>query len=104
MIYLVYIAVDRDRCDNWLTYMRDSHIQDVLDTGCFTSATLMADPDRDTETRRAFRAQYHAPSQAALDRYLSDHAPALKKDHTDRFAGSVDAHRDILPVIREYTT
>lgn len=98
MLYIVFISVDNDVHEDWYLWMRDVHVGDVLDTGCFYDAIVARDVDADTETRTAYRILYRAYSESAFRRYEAEHAPALKADHANRYAGRVEARRDILPI------
>ena len=66
MLYVVYIAIDNDRNDEWFRYMRDEHLGDVLATGCFSDVTMARDFDADTAERTAYRIIYRAKSRSAL--------------------------------------
>ena len=35
-IYAVTVQIQLSHHDEWLAYMKGGHIQDVLDTGCFS--------------------------------------------------------------------
>lgn len=99
MLYIVHIAVDNDRNEEWFRYMRDEHLQDVLDTGCFYDVTMVRDPDADTAQRTAYRMLYRACSAAAYEQYRAEHAADLQADHTARFGDCIRADRELLPII-----
>ena len=103
MLYVVFVAIDRDLADDWAAWMRDTHIPDVLETGCFADALMVRDEATDSEARLGFRFMYRAHDAAALQRYQADHAAALQADHTTRYAGSFDARRELLPVVATFT-
>ena len=102
MLYTVYIAIDADRAEEWEEWMRQVHVPDVIDTGCFDHATLARDDGRDDAQRQAYRVVYRARSEEAFDDYQEKHAPALQQEHTLRYAGAFEATRDILPVLCEF--
>ena len=101
MLYLVTMHVDREREREWLDWMVGRHVPAVLATGAFTGATVTADPAEDSPTRSGYRILYRARSRAALDRYVSEHAPALRREHNERFGGAFDATRDVLEVVAD---
>ena len=45
---------------------------------------------------------YIAPDQETLDHYQANFAPALQKDHTDRFLGKFAAFRTTLSVVKSF--
>ena len=99
MLYIVHIAVDRDRAEQWTAWMRDTHLADLLATECFASATLTRDEAADTDSRLGFSTFYLANNPAALKRYIDAHAARLRDDHLALFGGAVSATRQELPVI-----
>ncbi|MFW5968925.1 MAG: DUF4286 family protein [Persicimonas sp.] len=102
MLYIVYIAVDRDRIEEWERWMRRVHVPDVLETGCFSDATMARDAGRDTDERAAYRIVYRAHSKEAFEEYQSEHAAALQEEHTERYAGAFEASRDLLDVVERF--
>lgn len=100
LLYQVTVMIQHPREAEWRTWMIDQHIQDVLDTGYFEEATIykqLQPPPPEGST--TYCISYRCPSQDALEDYLNDAAPALQKDHTDRFQGHFSASRVILETI-----
>lgn len=100
ILYTVYLEVARERADEWHTWMADVHVPEVLETGCFHNAWMCR--DEDSETHIGWRILYLAKSAEVFATYEADHAPALKKDHTDRYGSDVRARRDIVTVAHAY--
>ncbi|MGH7583979.1 MAG: DUF4286 family protein [Gemmatimonadales bacterium] len=69
-------------------WMRNTHIPDVLATGCFIGAHFDRDDGR-------FRTSYHAAGRADLDRYLAEHAARLRDEFARRFPTGVAVSREI---------
>lgn len=109
MMYVVSIAVDVDRADEWEAWMRSVHVPDVMETGCFAEAVLARDaahvaagsPDA---LRRAYRVQYRAHDHAALEQYQAEHATRLQAEHTERYAGAFQASRNLYPIVERWST
>jgi hypothetical protein len=95
IIYSVTITVEAAIEREWLDWMRQVHVPDVLRTGCFRKATIyrLVEPKSDEPT---FVIQYQCASIAEYRRYRDDFAPALQKEHSDRFSGRFRAARQIL--------
>jgi hypothetical protein len=82
------------RVDDALAYdyerfMIETHIPDVVRTGCFLHARL------DQGGEGQYRTAYQAASQAEVDRYLADFAPALREHMTARFPTGVTLSRRV---------
>ena len=99
MMYIVSVLVERERASAWRDWMRQDHIPQVLQTGCFVGATFARDVSADTATHEAHRTFYLAHDADALARYTREHGPALRADHEARFAGAAQASREVLEVL-----
>lgn len=78
------------------TYMRETHIREVLDTGCFVAAQFASDADG------RYRTTYVAGDQAQLDRYLELHAQRLRADFAEHFPSGVTVSREVWRVVEEW--
>lgn len=96
--YIVSVAVDRERAEEWAAWMADVHIPEVVATGRFEGAWMSPDAARDTEARQAWRMVYLVKSQQDFDAYQRDDAPALQADHVRLFGGVASASREVLPI------
>lgn len=95
--YSVTITLDKDVEQDWIAWMRETHIPEVMATGCFKDARLtrLLDPAPEKGTA-TFNVQYSVENIGVYKRYQDDHAPALQKAHTDRFEGKFVAFRTLL--------
>ena len=96
IIYNVTVKVDPEIESEWLTWMKEHHIPDVMKTGCFTAYAInkLKYPVEDEGSTYAF--QYSCKTMEDLERYHSNFARKLQKDHTDRYANRFVAFRTIL--------
>ena len=73
------------------------HVPDVLATGFFTKAHWFRVLDPPPPMGRvSYQIHYESPSVECYRRYVETKAPALQKDHTDRYAGRFSASRALL--------
>jgi hypothetical protein len=70
-------------------YMRERHIPDLLETGCFGAARF------ERAEGRLYRASYHAASRGELERYLAEHADRLRGDVGRHFPEGLSASRRV---------
>lgn len=89
VVYEVTARVDDALAYDYERFMIETHIPDVVRTGCFLHARLHQGGEGQ------FRAAYHAASQTEVDRYLADFAPALREHMTTRFPTGVTLSRRI---------
>ena len=93
-IYNVTINIDESVHQEWLQWMKEKHIIDVLKTGCFTAARVLkvlADDEGVT-----YSVQYDFDNMEIYDKYCAEFAPALQKEHMDRYSNKFVAHRTLL--------
>jgi hypothetical protein len=92
-VYEVIASVKSDRAAEWHAWIVP-HMQEVVDTGCFDSASLERIID-ETTSDVLFRVRYQSPSMDLVDRYIADHAPALRAAGIERFGDDVSTRRTI---------
>jgi hypothetical protein len=95
--YNVTVIIEPDVHDEWLKWMKESHIPDVLETGCFIEnkfARLLSPNDGNL----TYSIQYTCNSITEFENYQNNFAPALQKDHTSRFEGKFVAFRTVLQI------
>ena len=98
IIYNVTVNIDDEVHDEWLKWMREVHIHDVMGTGLFLENKICK-VLMEEEAGITYSIQYTCKSMNEYDKYREVHAPALQKLHTDKFAGKFVAFRTLLEVL-----
>ncbi|HEY7505296.1 MAG TPA: DUF4286 family protein [Gemmatimonadales bacterium] len=94
--YEVTSVVEESLAGRFEQYMRETHIPDVLATGCFQSAVFArSSPGR-------YRTGYIARTQADLDRYLETHTARLRVDFAAHFPKGVSLAREIWVAVQRW--
>lgn len=101
ILYNVTVSVDESVHQDWLQWMREVHIPEVLATGCFSEGRLSRIVAEE-EGGVTFSVMYLSPSQELYDEYQEKHAPKLQGDHSRRYQGKFAAFRTILNVVEEF--
>ena len=86
--YEVTAVVEPRLVDAYVEYMRESHIAEVLATGCFVGAVF------ECADECTFRARYQAES-GALDGYLSHHTARLREAFAGHFPAGIRFSRAV---------
>ena len=97
IIYNVTVNIDDSVQDEWLQWMKETHIPDVINTGMFSEAKLsriLAESEGGT----SFSIQYLCESMDVLEQYQRTFAPALQAEHNERYGGKFAAFRTLLEV------
>lgn len=101
ILYNVTLSIDPAISEDWLEWMRSKHIPDVMATGCFVESRLSR-VHGEEEGGVTYSVMYLSPNQEKIDEYREIHAPALQKDHSERYSGRFAAFRTLLSVIEEF--
>lgn len=98
ILYNVTVSIDPDVHDEWLRWMKEVHIPDVMATGLFIEnkiARILAEE----EGGKAYSIQYLLHSMDDYETYQKEHAPKLQAEHSQRYDGKFGAFRTLLHVI-----
>jgi hypothetical protein len=101
ILYNVTVSIDESAEKEWLNWMRSKHIPDVINTGCFTEARLSR-IHAEEHGGLAYAISYVAINQEKFDEYQSNHAPALQREHTERYTGRFAAFRTMMTIVEEF--
>ena len=98
IIYSVTVNINKSVEDDWLRWMKEKHIPDVMNTGCFVSyrITRLLSPESYDPDSTTYNIQYTLESLGKLREYQHLYAPPLQKEHEERYAGKFHAFRTIL--------
>ena len=94
-IYSVTITIETGAEQEWLKFMQQKHIADVLKTGYFTSAYMRKAVNEDNAAFVTYNIEYTANSMEAYTQYQQLEAARLQKDVADRFSGKFTAQRTV---------
>jgi hypothetical protein len=95
IIYSVTIVIEASIESEWVDWMNKIHVSDVLRTGCFTECRIYKILASGGE-ELSYVMQYQCRSVEEYHRYRDNFAPALQKEHSDRFAGKFRGSRQLL--------
>lgn len=100
IIYNVTVNIDNAVADEWLKWMQEIHIPDVMATGLFLENHIyrvLADEDSGGMT---YAIQYLCKDIDTYDRYKNEFAPALQADVARKYADKFVAFRTLLEVVK----
>jgi hypothetical protein len=102
IIYNVTINVDESIHLDWLKWMQNKHINEVLATGLFTQAKLVKVLVEEEMGGTTYAVQYFTDSKSKLDDYYHNHAPRLRQEGLQLFGDKMLAFRTELEVMEEF--
>ena len=99
IIYNVTVKIDSDIEKDWLHWMQEEHIPDVLATGCFLGHEILRLRYPKDDEGSTFAIRYECADMAVLEKYHREHASRLQADHRDRYGHKAVAFRTILETL-----
>jgi hypothetical protein len=100
IIYNVTIKVEQHIADQWLQWMLDVHVPEVMQTKCFVDYKVVRLLDIDDTEGPTYAVQYHADSKADYNRYIELYAPMLRSKTIDKWGDRFIAFRSVMQVVK----
>ena len=101
IIYNVTVSVEESIKQDWLIWMQDVHIPEVMATGVFLKSQInrvIVQGDSDN----TFAIAYSCESMKDLHQYQVKFASNLQKKHVNRYGDKAVAFRTLMEVIQEF--
>ena len=98
LLYNVTIIIEDSAVEEWLQFMNESHIPEVMATGKFVSNRLLKILDSPNEGV-TFCSQYVVENLIDYEDYQQNFAPALQADLQQKFENKFVAFRSLMEFI-----
>lgn len=102
ILYNVTVSIDVAVHEEWLAWMRKTHIPEVMATGYFTQSRITKVLTGEEEGGKTYSIQYLCSSMEDYEEYQQNSAPALQQDHNAKYGAHTAAFRTLLNVIEEF--
>ena len=102
ILYNVTINIHESVHDQWMQWMQQKHINDVLATGKFSSARLVKVLVEEEMGGVTYAIQYTTDSMETLQNYYKEDAPRLREDGAQLFGDKMLAFRTELQLVAEF--
>lgn len=99
IVYNVTIKVEHEIADNWVEWMKGTHIPELLQTGLFTDTRLCILLEQEEGDGATFVAQYYCNSMTEYNRYIDEYATIMRERSFKAFGGKFVAFRTVMEVI-----
>ncbi len=98
LLYNVTLIIDESAAEEWLQWMKEVHIPEVMATGKFVSNRLLKVVDSPNEGI-TYCAQYIAETVEDYQDYQANFAPALQVQLQTKFANKHVAFRSLMEFV-----
>ncbi len=99
LVYNVTVSISKEIEGKWVSWMKETHIPEVLETGCFYEFKFMRLSEGNQGPDPTYAIQYFCSDPSDLERYRLNYAEELQTKHKDLFEGQFAAFRTVLEII-----
>lgn len=85
--------------DEWLAWMQEIHIPEVVATGCFTHHRMVRVLEVDETEGPTYAVQYFTDTLEMYQSYLAKYAPALRKNSINKWGNACISFRSLMEVV-----
>lgn len=101
LIYNVTINIDDSVHDQWLDWMKDKHVPDMLATGKFSHAKMVKVLVEEDMGGITYSIQYTTQDRTTLEAYYKEDADRLRAEAQKMFPNKFVAFRTELEVVSQ---
>lgn len=98
-LYNVTVKVDYSIQEQWVLWMKNEHIPEVMSTECFVDYTFAKLLDIDDTEGPTFSCQYKAASKADYNRYIELYSTTLRQAGLDKWGNKCIGFRSLMQVV-----
>ena len=98
-VYNVTIKIQDAIKEEWLAWLKEEHIPEVIGTGCFKQATILRLLEIDDTEGPTYAIQYQAESKALYNQYIEKFAGIMRQISFDRWGDKFIAFRSVMQVV-----
>lgn len=98
IIYNITINVDEQVHDKWLEWVRNVHIPQVIDTGCFERSRLLRIHAFE-QGGLTYAVQFEARDMESYNRFQSEFSKTIDLCLDPRFSGAAQTIKTVLEVV-----
>jgi|SRR5690606_641184 len=99
VIYNVTIKVKPEVADQWLGWMKEEHLSQMLATGLFVNHRMARLLDQEEDEGITFVVQYECKSLDDYEAYLSNFADEMRQKGLTKFGDQFIAFRTLMEII-----
>jgi hypothetical protein len=97
-IYNVTVNINDDVHTEWLSWMKEVHMPEVMKTGYFIDCQILKVMSAQ-DTGNTYSVQYKFLEIEDIENYQNNDAPRLQKEHSEKYKDKFVAFRTVLKVV-----
>lgn len=99
ILYNLTINIDNSVAEDWLHWMTEEHIPEVMATGYFLKNQIGRLLDEINNGGTTYAVQYICRNLEDLEEYQRDHAPKLQAKHAERYQDKFVLFVSLLEIV-----
>ncbi|MET0462502.1 MAG: DUF4286 family protein [Chitinophagaceae bacterium] len=99
IIYNVTTKVAHAIAEKWLQWMNEEFIQRMIDTGCFTGATILRLIEVDETEGPTYAVQYNSPTTEDYNLFIQKHSERMSRIANGKWGNNIISFRSVLQVV-----
>ena len=100
IIYNVTVKVEQQIAEQWLQWLLEEHIPDIMQTGCFFDYKVVRLLEVDDKEGPTYAIQYAARSKADYNRYIEIYSSEMRKRSLEKWREQFVAFRSVMEVVQ----
>jgi Domain of unknown function (DUF4286) len=99
ILYNVTIKVHSSIHNEWLQWLKEEHINEVMETNCFTSHKILRLLEIDEAEGPTYAIQYFAESKALYNLYIEKFASEMRNRSFAKWGDKFIAFRSVMQIV-----
>jgi len=99
LIYNVTTIIDHSIHQDWVEWMKNKHIPEVMNTRCFSKFQFVQLLETDERDGFTYATQYYAENNEDYQRYIDKFASELRQDAFNTWGNKFAGFRSLMQVV-----
>ncbi len=99
ILYNVTINIEKDVEEEWIQWMKDFHIPNVMATGIFQENKIFKILHETEDNTVNYSIQYFTDSMEKIETYQTQHAPKLQAEVKGKYRDKLVSFRSLLELV-----
>ena len=99
ILYNVTVNVEKGIEENWVKWMKETHIPEILATGLFHDYKMLRLLNETEGEGETYAIQYFTDGLDKLEQYMTKEAPRLRDEHNRKFQDKCLSFRTFLETV-----
>jgi hypothetical protein len=99
ILYNVTIKVHNSIQQDWLVWLKEEHVKDILATECFTHYKILQLLEVDNSEGPTYAVQYFAESKSLYNRYIEKYAEKMRNKTYEKWGDKFIAFRTVMQIV-----